>query len=167
MMVYQDNVIRIAAVTENDIAHVFEVYQQCEDFLAMGPEPTASEKMVRDDFAHSKKENGLYCGVFDANAKMLGIVDFIPRAFDDDGEEAFISLIMIAKPHRDQGLGTAVIKAVEKYIGKYRQNKAILSAVQTNNGKAIKFWETLGYRITGEPEARPDGTIVYNLRKDL
>jgi len=165
--VYQDERFRISAIHEEELSQALEVYSQCEDFLALGPEPKASEKMVRADFEHSKEENGLYCGVFAVNESIVGIVDFIPHSFSGSSENAFITLVMIAGPYRNKGLGTKIVKAVEKFIANYPQNRAILSAVQTNNGKAVKFWTTLGYRIVGEPESRPDNTVVFNLRKDL
>lgn len=167
MTVYRDKSIKIASITEEELSPVFDVYRQCEDFLALGPEPKASIKMVRADFEHSKGKNGLYCGVFDVKENIVGIVDFIPHSFGSSGENAFITLVMIAGPYRNKGLGTKIVKAVEKFIACYPQNRAILSAVQTNNGKAVKFWTALGYRIVGEPETRPDNTVVYNLRKDL
>lgn len=165
--VYRDKSIKIAGITEEELSQALAVYRQCEDFLALGPEPKASEKMVRADFEHSKQENGLYCGVFDVKENIVGIVDFIPHSFGGSSENAFITLVMIAEPYRNKGLGTKIVEAVERYIANYPKNRAILSAVQTNNGKAVKFWTTMGYRIVGEPETRPDNTVVYNLRKDL
>lgn len=167
VVVYQDERFRISAIHEEELLQALEVYRLCEDFLALGPEPKASEKMVRADFEYSKEENGLYCGVFDAKENIVGIVDFIPHSFGGSSENAFITLVMIAGPYRNKGLGTKIVEAVEKFIASYPQNRAILSAVQTNNGKAVKFWTTLGYRIVGEPESRPDNTVVFNLRKDL
>ena len=167
MTLFQDKYIKIITIDEDSLSQVLKVYKQCEDFLALGPEPKATKTMVRNDIKHSKEEKGLYCGVFDLEDNMLGIVDFVPCACGGNNENAFISLIMISKSYRNKGLGTKIIKAVEKYIGNYPKNKAILSAVQTNNSKAIKFWESIGYRIIGEPELRPDKTIVYYLRKDL
>ncbi|MDP2807101.1 MAG: GNAT family N-acetyltransferase [bacterium] len=98
---------------------------------------------------------------------MIGIVDFVPSMFEGNPEHAGISLIMIAKPYRNKGLGRKVIEAVENKIREDRQVKAVLSAVQTNNERAIKFWEEFGFVIVGGPEPRQDKTIVYRLRKDL
>ena len=45
MVTYKDSV-EIRPITENDLEEVFEVYRQCEDFLALGPKPKASMAMV-------------------------------------------------------------------------------------------------------------------------
>jgi len=133
----------------------------------LGPIPKASRDMVKADMDHSKEENGLFCGIFDHKENLIGIVDFVPNMFEGNPEQAFISLIMIAKPHRNKGLGRKVIEAVENKIREDRRVKVILSAVQTNNQRAIHLWKELGYAILGGPEPRPDKTVVYQLRKNL
>jgi ribosomal protein S18 acetylase RimI-like enzyme len=167
LIIYRNNYFKIERISEGSLSQVLKVYKQCEDFLALGPEPCASEEMVIKDIEHSVTEDGLFCGIFDSHDDILGIVDFVPHSCKDSGDSAFISLIMIAKPYRNKGLGAKVIEAIETYIRKYPQNKAVLSAVQTNNEKAIRFWKALGYIIVGRPELQPDKTTVYNIRKYL
>lgn len=157
----------IAPITEPQLPQVLAVYQQCEDFLSLGPIQKASMDMVKADFDHSKEESGLFCGIFDLKENLVGIVDFVPNMFEGNPDKAFISLIMIAKSHRNKGLGRKVIEAVENKIREDQQVKVILSAVQTNNERAIHFWEDCGYTIISGPEPRPDKTVVYQLRKNL
>ena len=166
-MFFQCESFKIAPIAEPHLPQVLEVYQQCEDFLALGPIPKASIDMVKADIDHSKEENGLFCGVFDHKENLMGIVDLVPNMFEGNPGNAFISLIMIAKSHRNKGLGRKIIEAVENKIREDRQVKVILSAVQTNNERAIHFWEELGYTIIGGPEPRPDKTVVYQLSKNL
>ncbi|MDO9067360.1 MAG: GNAT family N-acetyltransferase, partial [Deltaproteobacteria bacterium] len=127
----------------------------------------ASMDMVKADIDHSKEDGGLFCGIFDLKENLMGIVDFVPNMFEGNPEQAFISLIMIAKPHRNNGLGRKVIEVIESKIREDRQVKVILSVVQTNNERAILFWKELGYAIIGGPEPRPDKTVVYQLSKNL
>lgn len=166
-MFFECKSFKIAPIVESQLSQVLVVYQQCEDFLALGPVPKATIGMVKADIDHSKEENGLFCGIFDHKENLIGIFDFVPNMFEGNPEQAFISLIMIAKPHRNNGFGKKVIKAIENKIREDRQIKVILSAVQTNNERAIHFWKELGYAIIGGPEPRPDKTIVYQLRKNL
>jgi GNAT superfamily N-acetyltransferase len=74
---------------------------------------------------------------------------------------------MIAASFRNQGIGKAVVKAVENEIRKDPQVTTILSGVQENNPLAVQFWHKNGYRIVSGPELLPDETTVFCLRKDL
>ena len=80
---------------------------------------------------------------------------------------AFIELLMIAAPFRNQGIGRAVVEAVEDEIRKDAGVSTILSGVQVNNPGAVRFWQRNGYRIASEPKLRPDQTTTVDLRKDL
>jgi len=157
----------IKELSESDLPQVFNVYRQCEDFLALGPVSCASMEMVRSDFRHSLKEGGIFCGIYDDQNKMVGIVDMVLAGFEGNSEYAFISLLMIALPYRNQGIGHKIVAAVEERIKTNTNIKTIFSAVQTNNHGAIVFWKRLGYQINGSPHKQLDKTIVYNLRKDV
>jgi ribosomal protein S18 acetylase RimI-like enzyme len=98
---------------------------------------------------------------------MVGIVDFVPGAFEGDPRHAFLSLLMIAAPYRGRGLGRAVVEWVEGEIRKNPAVGSILSGVQVNNPAAICFWQGMGYRIVGGPEDHPDGTTAYRLWKGI
>jgi ribosomal protein S18 acetylase RimI-like enzyme len=163
----QDNSFEIRPITQDDLAAVLDVYRQCEDFLALGPVPTASMEMVLSDVEHSQKEGGVFCGIYAADGEMMGIVDYVPSNFEGNPQSAFLSLLMIALPFRRQGLGKAVVKAVESEIRKDSRITAILAGVQVNDPPAIQFWQKNGYKIVSGPELLPDQTTVFGLRKDL
>jgi len=151
-----------------EAAAILEVYRQCEDFLSLGTVAFASPEMVQLDLDHSRDEGGVFCGIYDrVTGEMMGIVDFIIAGFEGDPALAFLSLLMIAAPFRGQGLGEAVVQAVEREIRRADQARAIESGVQINNPQAVRFWQRLGYRIVSEPIPLPDGTTVYRQWKDL
>ena len=159
--------LEIRPITENEVDAVLEVYRQCEDFLALGPVSTASMDMVRKDIEISQQQDGVFCGIYNSNGTMIGIVDYVPRNFEGNPQSAFLSLLMIAAPFRKRGVGTAVVAALEAEIRRDKQMQTILSGVQVNNPQAVQFWQRHGYRITGGPELMPDQTTVFHLRKDL
>jgi ribosomal protein S18 acetylase RimI-like enzyme len=146
---------------------VLDVYRQCEDFLALGPVPSASMEMVRKDIEISQSEGGIFCGIFIPDGKMIGIIDYVPRGYQGDPHTAFLSLLMIAAPFRKKGFGKAVVDALENEIRKDAQVRAILSGVQVNNPQAVQFWQRRGYRIVSGPKLMPDQTTVFDLCKDL
>jgi ribosomal protein S18 acetylase RimI-like enzyme len=123
--------------------------------------------MVEQDIAHSREEGGVFCGIFDSQGKIVGVVDFVPGMYAGNPEQAFLSLLMIAFPYRARGLGAEVVRLLEAEIEKDGRVKSILSGVQINNPAAMRFWQRMGYRIVGGPEAMPDQTTVFHLRKDF
>lgn len=122
--------------------------------------------MVRQDLALSTAEGGVFCGIY-AAGQPIGVVGFIPRGAGGRPEHAFLSLLMIAAPHRRQGIGREVVALIEDEIERDPGITTILSAVQRNNPAAICFWRRSGYRIASGPALQADGTITYLLRKDL
>lgn len=157
--------IRQLEETDETVAEVLGVYRGCEDFLALGPVATASEAMVRADFALSCKGGGIFCGIYDPEGVMQGVLDFIPTGFAGDPACAFLELLMIAAPYRGQGLGERVVRAVENVIWQNSSITAIRSGVQFNNPGGIRFWQRMGYNITGPAEDCGDGTRAYPLFK--
>jgi ribosomal protein S18 acetylase RimI-like enzyme len=165
-MLICDNSFEVRAITPDDLGAVLDVYRQCEDFLALGPEPTASMAMVLKDIEISQREGGVFCGVYTVDGGMIGVVDFLPGNFEGNPHIAFISLLMIAPSFRKQGIGTTIVKLIEKEIRKDAQVTVILSAVQVNNPIGLRFWQKNGYHIVGGPELQPDQTTTFLLQKD-
>jgi RimJ/RimL family protein N-acetyltransferase len=157
----------IRPVRADELAAILELYHQCEDFLALGPNPCASREMVETDLQHSSTQSGVYCGIFDHAGRLIGVVDVVPRNHASVPENAFLELLMITPTYRSGGLGAEVMRAVEEEIGRDGRVHVILSAVQVNNPGAIRFWERMGYRIVSGPESQPDQTVAYRLRKEL
>ena len=164
---YQGGILSIRPVTRDDLNAVLEVYRQCEDFLALGPVPRASMSMALNDIEHSRTAGGTFCGIYTPEGQMLGVVDYVPRGFEGNPEIADLSLLMLAAPFRKQGIGGAIVDAVEGEIRNASGVTVILSGVQVNNPQAIRFWQKKGYRIVSGPKLMPDQTTVFELRKDL
>ena len=107
----------------------------------------------------------LFCGIYDADEKMIGIIDYVPSHYGGEPSTAFLELLMIAAPYRNQGLGRTIVEAVEEEIRKDAGVRTILAGVQVNNPQAIRFWQRNGYRIISGPELMPDQTTAFGLRK--
>ena len=153
-------------VTQNDASDILELYRHCEDFLALSSEPKASIELVLKDLEHSRRDGGVFYGIYDTNGQMIGIVDFVSEGFEGQAHVAFISLLMIAFPHRRHGIGTEIVRLIEKEILTHSQVTEIRSGVQVNNPQALQFWQRNGYQIVGGPELMPDQTTVYHLLKE-
>ena len=162
-----DKDFEIHPISQCDLDAVLEVYKQCEDFLALGPVPTASMEMVFKDIEVSKGKDGRFCGIYAINGTMIGIIDYVPNGYNGSPNTAFLELLMIALPFRNQGIGKAVVAAIEKELIEETEVRTIFSAVQVNNPHAIEFWRLNGYRIISGPDLQPDQTIVFGLCKEL
>jgi ribosomal protein S18 acetylase RimI-like enzyme len=163
----REHAFEIRPIAVGDLEAVLDVYRQCEDFLVLGLVPTASMEMVLKDIEISKDEGGVFCGIYTPDGKMVGILDYVPGNYQGDPHNAYLSLLMIGAPYRSQGLGQAVVEAVEHEIRKDARIDKILSGVQVNNLQAVKFWQRMGYRIVSGPKLMADQTTVFELRKDL
>jgi aspartate racemase len=159
--------IAISPVSEANLEAILAVYCQCEDFLALGPQPHASIEMVRTDLAAARSHGRSYCGIYSPDGEMIGIVDYLPAGFEGQPDQAFLELLMIAAPWRSSGVGNAVVRQVEEVIRKDPQVRVILSGVQVNNPAAIRFWQRQGFTIVSGAEPQADGTIVFRLKKDM
>lgn len=163
----EDRCFEIHPVSPDELGDVLHVYRQCEDFLALGPVAAASMEMVLKDLEISREEQGIFCGIYSEGGAMIGIVDYAPRGFEGDPHAAFLSLLMIDSSFRNQGIGKAVVEAVEQEIRKDSSITALYSGVQVNNPMAVRFWERNGYAIVSEPRLMPDQTTAVALRKDF
>jgi RimJ/RimL family protein N-acetyltransferase len=157
----------IKSITENDLEEVLGVYQQCEDFLALGSDPKASMILVLQDMEESRKENGDYCGIYASSGKMIGVSDYISSNFNGVANVAFISLLMIGSPWRNRGIGTQILRLMEDKIREIALVDEIQTAVQLNNPAEMRFWRRNSYCVFGDPVFRPDQTVVTYLRKEL
>ena len=159
--------IVIRPIEEHDFSDVLAVYRQCQDFLALGPNPITLPEMVLQDIEHSRREGSQYCVIAISTGQTIGVLDYLPSHFEGFPEQAFISLLMIAAPYRRRGIGHQVIRQIEVEFQKNGQVRTIITAVQVNNPQALRFWQKNGYRIVCGPEMQPDTTVTSQLRKNL
>jgi len=166
-MLLQSQALEIRPITASELDAVLRVYQECEDFLALGPAASASMEMVVQDITLSRQNGGIFNGIFTADGGMIGVIDYIPAQYQGDPGAAFLELLMIAAPYRKSGIGRAVVEAVEQEIRKNPEVNTIQAGVQVNNPQAVHFWQQRGYRIVSGPQRMPDQTTVFGLRKDF
>ena len=65
-----DQLLTIRPVGKDEVGAVLKVYQQCEDFLALGPVPTASRDTVVEDIERSRESGGVFCGIYTADGEI-------------------------------------------------------------------------------------------------
>ena len=154
------------SVNEKNIDYVFQVYKECEDFLSLGPELKASLEMVYKDIEYSKECNGIFNIIMDEKGGIVGIIDYIPNKYGEDGYYCYVSLIMIKSQYRNKGYGKRVLKEIEESVHIQFGINRFWASVQINNEKGIRFWKDQGYMICSEPELQPDTTVVVQMKKE-
>lgn len=157
--------VSIRPVDTAALDQVLDVYRECEDFLALGPEPKASAKMVLRDMLLSSKQGGVFCGAFDDAGRMLAVVDYLHSGHGGSPEAAFVSLLMVRQSQRGKGIGRAILRQVEDIMLQDAAIRQIFTAVQENNPAALRFWNRMGYSTVSGPHAQPDGTTVFYMKK--
>jgi ribosomal protein S18 acetylase RimI-like enzyme len=147
---------------------VLEVYRQCEDFLAIGPQPHASLEMVLADLQLSHDLGSLFCGIsLCPSDELAGVIDYLPAGFEGNPQHAFLELLMIARPFRGQGLGRQVVASVETEVCKNPRVTAMRLGCQVNNPTGLRFWKSCGYRIIRPPKLFPDQTVGCLMEKQF
>jgi ribosomal protein S18 acetylase RimI-like enzyme len=153
--------------TPDTLDLALDVYRQCEDFLALGPQPKASMEMVRADWQLAQDMGSQFCGIYIEGDKLVGIADYLLSGYEGNPQTAYLSLLMIAYPYRNLGLGAQVATWIEAQARQLPGVTAIEAGVQVNNPGAIRFWQRQGYAIVSGPHEMPDQTTAFHLRKPL
>jgi len=155
----------LSVVSEVNLEALLDLYRRCEDFLALGPQPLASREMVLADLAHSRENGGMFYGIY-AAGRLAGVLDLTESGWLGSPDAACLSLLMIAREYRGQGLGAQVLADVEARLRRQGVTR-ICGGVQVNNPAALRFWQAHGFKITSEARLQADGTTTYDIEKRL
>jgi len=103
---------------------------------------TLAFKVLKDYFQNS----GGFCFYVQKNGKIIGFVFCIVQAWDD-GNHLFVEQTVIDPSYRDKGVGTSLIRKLEK-IAKEKGIKSI-ELMATKKSSAYEFWKKRGYVSKG------------------
>ncbi len=96
-----------------------------------------------------------------AGAELIGLVDF--RVDWPAAETVTIGMLMVAAPYQRQGIGTQTWALLSPWLAaSAHMQKARLSIEQFNIG-ALKFWESLGFSLTGDSDRVRSGDQFIRL----
>lgn len=157
----------VRPVGADSMAALLALYRQCEDFLALGPNPYASVEMIQRDLVTTAGEGGHYCGIYQrGTGELAGVLDVVPGGHQGDPRLAYLELLMLGKPYRGQGLGERVFAALLVAL-RQRGVEALEAGVQENNPDAQRFWLRMGFTLTGPATPQADGTVAAPMRIQL
>lgn len=161
-----DHKVTIRPVDGSLMPELLDLYRHCEDFLALGPDPRATEAVVLRDLASMRAAGAEFHGMYAADGALLGVLDVILQGYNGNPDCAYIELLMLRADARNAGLGAAVIRALEQYLAEQRISE-IQADVQVNNPAAQRFWQRMGFDCIGGPVLQPDSTVTLMLRKQI
>ena len=145
--------ITILAACSADLQEIlalqFLAYQS-EAALCNNPDiPPLRQTM---DELEQEYESGIILKAVGDDSAILGSV----RAYSKDGT-LYIGKLIVRPDRQGQGIGTALLLAIEKTVP-HNRYELFTSSRSVRN---IRLYERLGYRIFKERAVSPDLTIVY------
>ncbi len=85
-----------------------------------------------------------------AGAELIGLLDFRLRW---PGEQmAYIGMLMVAEPYQRQGVGTQAWALLKPWLAESAQIQKVRLGVEQFNVNALKFWQSVGFALTGESD---------------
>ncbi len=130
-----------------------EVYLNSRHFLVelSGEDPgSLGLELVKREAEDARAHRAVFAGIrLVENRQMVGVVTYQPGGYRDQPSQAWIALLMIAEKFQSTGYGAEVYRIVEDIIFSNPKIQQISLGVLTNNSKALRFWQKVGYRDTG------------------
>jgi ribosomal protein S18 acetylase RimI-like enzyme len=81
---------------------------------------------------------------------------------DDDATAVSLISMWVSPTHRKQGVGRTLVSSIGDWAT--RKNARTLQLLVTNNNEAaIKFYQRLGFELTGNTEPYPNDTALLEL----
>jgi hypothetical protein len=82
-----------------------------------------------------------------AGVELVGLIDF--RLHWPEERMAYIGMVMVAEPYQRQGIGSQAWRLLRPWLAESAGVVRVRLAVEQFNHKALRFFESLGFRLTG------------------
>lgn len=93
------------------------------------------------------KEDKHVIGIFSQDI-LIGMIDCL-IGFPEK-EKVHIGLLLLDEKYQSQGLGKSAYLKLEHYLRSFSSISKIRLAVVNTNNKVLKYWEKMGFTLTGE-----------------
>lgn len=97
----------------------------------------------------------------DAGAQLVGLLDF--RMHWPDPNCAYIGIVLVAEPFQRQGIGTAAWHLLADWLGTDADIQTVKLGVEQFNPGGLKFFESLGFALTGQAQRIRSGKRLVRL----
>ena len=96
-----------------------------------------------------------------AGAQMVGLIDF--RLHWPDPETAYIGILMVAEPFQRQQVGASAWALLEPWLAAEGGVREAKLGVEQFNPGALRFFQSLGFTLTGEAQRIRSGKRLVRL----
>ena len=96
-----------------------------------------------------------------AGAEMIGVLDF--RLHWPQEGVAYIGMVMVAEPYQRQGVATQAWSLLAPWLSATARITTARTGVEQFNHAALKFWQQMGFRLTGESDRVRSGDSLVRL----
>ena len=96
-----------------------------------------------------------------AGAQLVGMIDF--RLHWPDPDMAYIGILLVAEPFQRQRVGSDAWALLEPWLADEANLRAVKLGVEQFNPGALKFFQTLGFSLTGEAQRIRSGKRLVRL----
>lgn len=132
--------LSFARAEEADIASVAALYNSNPAFLEAHLGVTViSEAFIRAELVEMRKAGFVSLLIFNGDGELLGLCDYRP------GEEAYLSLLMLAGACKGRGLGRDVYRRLEALFLSQGALRVRIDVAIAYNESPLGFWEKQGF----------------------
>jgi RimJ/RimL family protein N-acetyltransferase len=160
----------IALDTENHVDALQRVYELTPTFWDLYGLLSAPEGQGERDLKAIDEESGRYGmgillpnepGNTDAGAQLVGLIDF--RLHWPEQGVCYVGMLMVAEPFQRQGIGTEAWLTLEPWLANEAKMHTVRLGVEQFNPDALKFFESLGFQLTGQSQRVRSGKRLVRL----
>lgn len=146
------------------------VYELTPDYWEMYRLLAAPAGQAQRDLQSIQAESGRYglgillpnqAGNPAAGATLIGLIDF--RLHWPESGLAYVGMLMVAAPYQRQGYGKAAWALLEPWLAQEAEIHTVRLGVEQFNPSALKFFQQLGFQLTGESQRVQSGKRFVRL----
>lgn len=97
----------------------------------------------------------------DAGAELIGLLDF--RLDWPELGTAYVGMMMVAEPYQHAGVATQAWSLLSPWLAATAQMRKARTGVEQFNVPALKFWQQMGFHLTGESDRVRSGDAFVRL----
>ena len=151
-MILKGDGFEIRPLTACKLDAAVQVYRQSNEGTRRDPQQRISGQNVLEDMTLSRQDGGIFCGIYDQEDELAGVLDFVPANFAGRSDNACIRSLKIAAPYRNRGLGGRAIDRLEEELRKDIHLKYLWACFPENCSTWQEFAARHGFRQAGKVE---------------
>jgi GNAT superfamily N-acetyltransferase len=134
-----------------DVEVLQSILEGAPDYIrrASGREVRPTDGLAEfKDLPPGKAASDKYTFALVEDGAVVGCLDVL-RGYPNPAT-AYVGLLLITEQHQGRGLGASAWRCFEAHCARWAEIAVLRLAVVETNREAAPFWETMGFRATGE-----------------